>query len=89
MGFALGRASPEKTNLYWFSATPFEQTAESKQWNRDVTQKLVSVHFTRHLKPPVYFYWQAFNLLFFLFGKSIFLVHLVSRAFKNSSFLNV
>ena len=29
MGFALGRASPEKTNLYWFSATPFEQTAEA------------------------------------------------------------
>ena len=29
MGFALGRASPEKTNLYWFTASPFEQYAHS------------------------------------------------------------
>ena len=29
MGFALGRASAEKTNLYWFTATPFEQYAQT------------------------------------------------------------
>ena len=29
-GVALGRASAEKTNLYWFTATPFEQNAQTK-----------------------------------------------------------
>ena len=63
MGFALGRASPEKTNLYWFSATPFEQSAEAihqYDFNADTLKSddLYAVHsiekdiikFLEHLK---------------------------------------